>query len=129
VVLDHNVVISAVNFGGGKPRRVLDLALAGEVGLVTSERLLDELGDRLRYRFGWPSDAWRALRIEIESAAALVEPARIAPVCRDPDDDLVLATAVEGRARWIMSGDKDLLVIGSYCGIEILDPARFLELL
>jgi putative PIN family toxin of toxin-antitoxin system len=49
------------------------------------------------------------------------------PVCRDPDDDLVLATAVGAKATTIVTGDDDLLVLRSYSGIKICTPRRFLE--
>lgn len=116
-------------FRGGNPRRVLELALAGTVQLVSSSRLLDELGDRLLAKFDYPAPAWHALRTEIEYVGDLVEPQEVPAVCRDPDDDILFATAREGRADWIVSGDKDVLVLGAYCGIQIVAPARFLELI
>lgn len=50
-------------------------------------------------------------------------------VCRDPDDDLVLATAVAADANLIVTGDDDLLVLGAYEGIAVVSPRRLLELL
>lgn len=49
------------------------------------------------------------------------------PVCRDPDDDFILATAVTGRADCLVTGDKDLLVIRRYETVEIVRPADFAE--
>jgi predicted nucleic acid-binding protein len=51
------------------------------------------------------------------------------PVCRDADDDMVLATAVAGQAEVIVSGDADLLTLGAYEGIRILSPRQFVEML
>ncbi|MEO6971547.1 MAG: putative toxin-antitoxin system toxin component, PIN family [Chthoniobacterales bacterium] len=59
---------------------------------------------------------------EIVTLVALAE-----RVCRDKDDDVVLATAVAGRATIIVSGD-DLLVWKKFRGIRILSPRQFLEL-
>lgn len=57
----------------------------------------------------------------------LVEPSSLdGPVCRDVDDDVVLATAVAAGAAMIVTGDQDLLVIGQYAGIDILSPREFL---
>lgn len=53
----------------------------------------------------------------------------IAGVCRDPDDEVVLAAAVEGRADRIVTGDGDLLVFGEYEGIPIVTPRAFLDLI
>ena len=50
-------------------------------------------------------------------------------VCRDPDDDLVLATAIAGRADLIVTGDNDLLVLKRFGGIRILSPRQVLEIL
>jgi predicted nucleic acid-binding protein len=49
------------------------------------------------------------------------------PVCRDTTDDVLLATAVGARADTIVTGDQDLLVLGSYEGVGILSPRAFLE--
>ncbi|MBP7775533.1 MAG: putative toxin-antitoxin system toxin component, PIN family [Acidobacteria bacterium] len=48
-------------------------------------------------------------------------------VCRDPDDDWVLATALAGNTEAIVTGDADLLTIGSYSGIEIISPRQFVS--
>lgn len=48
---------------------------------------------------------------------------------RDPQDDKFLAAAVEGQARYIVTGDKDLLVLTRYRNVRIISPAAFLELL
>lgn len=53
----------------------------------------------------------------------------VAPVCRDPDDDVVLGAALAARALVLVTGHDDLLVLGRYQGIRILTPRQFLELL
>jgi uncharacterized protein len=49
------------------------------------------------------------------------------PVCEDPDDDKFLACALAGKSKAIVSGDKHLLKVSGYEGIEILRPRDFLE--
>jgi len=61
--------------------------------------------------------------MEIVIPAALSE-----PVCRDPDDDVILATAVAGRAQSIVTGDKDLLVLVRFGEIVIVAPAAFSDI-
>ena len=62
--------------------------------------------------------------------AEIVTPASLGErVCRDKDDDGVLATALAGRAAVIVSGDDDLLVLKKFRGIRILSPRQLLELL
>jgi len=48
------------------------------------------------------------------------------PVCRDPDDDNILAAAVSGKCDCVITGDKDLLVLKEYEGIDIFSPRDFL---
>ena len=50
-------------------------------------------------------------------------------ICRDPDDDMVLATAIAAQADLILTGDEDLLVLAEHGGIRILSPRQFVELL
>ena len=51
------------------------------------------------------------------------------PVCRDRDDDKVLETAVAGQADIILTGDRDLLILGEHNGIRILSPRQFVEIM
>ena len=47
------------------------------------------------------------------------------PVCRDPEDDQILGTAIAAQAQCIVTGDKDLLVLQQYEGIQIVSPNDF----
>lgn len=124
ILLDTNVIISAVMFRG-LPRRLLDAALKGEIRLVSSFALLHELEEVLMERFGFSARIASAVRAEVESVADVVDPVDIPKVCRDPDDDQVLAAAVDAGAEAIVSGDKDLLALAEHAGIPILTPAQF----
>jgi uncharacterized protein len=56
----------------------------------------------------------------------LVEPAKLtSPTCRDPDDDMILATGLSARADCIITGDNDLLDLKQHEGIPIIKPAEF----
>lgn len=126
VLLDTNVLVSAVLFGG-LPRRLLDAALQGRFVLVTGVELLDEFEDVLLDRFGFDRSAARLVRAEMDTIAELAQPRDLPPVSRDPDDDLVLATADAGAAEVIVTGDKDLLVLEAHRGVPILTPRQFTE--
>ncbi len=57
----------------------------------------------------------------------MVEPQRLAGICRDPDDEKYLEAAVGGRAQFLVSGDKDPLVLKKIHGIPVLSPRAFLQ--
>jgi uncharacterized protein len=127
VVLDTNVIVAAL-VAEGLCREVVHRAVRLRV-LASSRPLIDELERTLKRKFRLtPATAafLRAFRQQVRLAEPHALPT---PVCRDPDDDLVLATAVGAGATMIVTGDDDLLVLRNYSGIEIATPRRFLELL
>ncbi|MFN2595153.1 MAG: putative toxin-antitoxin system toxin component, PIN family [Actinomycetota bacterium] len=124
VLLDTNVLVSAILFGG-VPRDVLRAVIDGRIRIVSSAHLLDELEDILVAKFGFSKAAAVETRSELEVLADLVEPPDVPKVCRDPDDDHVLAAALTGRVDLIVTGDRDLLVLEWYNGLEIVTPAMF----
>ncbi|MGZ4105023.1 MAG: putative toxin-antitoxin system toxin component, PIN family [Actinomycetota bacterium] len=125
VVLDTNVLLSAISFGG-VPRRLLQAVIDGRLRLVTSRHLLDEFEEILEEKFGFSKAAAVETRSELEVLAEIVEPVDVPKECRDPDDDQVLAAAQAGAAEVIVTGDRDLLVLEWYNNIEILPPAMFI---
>ena len=128
LVLDSNVLISAVVFGG-KPREILDLALKGRVEIAISNAILDEIDGVLGgNKFQYPEKIVRALIAEIEGLADLVEPGeRINAIHDDPEDNRVLECAVASGAGVIVSGDSDLLALRTFGMASIMSPAEFLR--
>lgn len=126
VLLDTNVVVSAILFGG-IPRQLLEAALAGDLDLVTSPPLLAELERVLIRTFGFPSTMAASIRAELEALGDIVEPAPPRHVTRTAADDLVLATAAGGAAEVIVTGDKELLSLKTYEGIPIESPRAFID--
>lgn len=127
VVFDTNVLYSAFATKGFC-EEVLDEA-AGESVIIWSRPLQKEFNSVLARRHkGGP--ATEAALDAFADLCEFVEPEPLSErVCRDKDDDVVLATAVAGRADVIVTGDEDLLDLESYEGIRILGPRQFLELL
>jgi hypothetical protein len=125
VVLDTNVYVSALVFGG-KPLAVLQLAETGAFQLVVSAAIKAELHETLTEKFGWPAQhAERACR-ELWNSAHWVTPPREVRAARGPDDDPILACALEGQSQAIITGDQDLLVLHPFRGVAIITPAEFL---
>lgn len=126
LVLDTNVLLSGYLFGG-VPRVLIRAAFTGSVQLVTSPALLNELEGVLALRFEMDASAVHLLRADIEQIADVIIPAEVPRVLDDPDDDEVLAVVVPGRAELVVSGDKDLIRLGTYCGVAIVRPREALE--
>jgi putative PIN family toxin of toxin-antitoxin system len=96
--------------------------------MITSEFILNELVEKLTDRFRFSTETANEATSLVESHSEVVEWQPLpGPVCRDSDDDAVLATAMAGRCQTIVTGDKDLLSLGEYAGIDIVSPAVWME--
>lgn len=127
LVLDTNVLIAAVA-ADGLCRDLIRLRLRPHT-IVTSAQLLKELERILVRKFKVEPEILPLLKA-LRDAAEIAVPVPLGErVSRDKDDDVVLATAVAGRADFIISGDDDLLILKKFRGIGILSPRQFLELL
>lgn len=128
IVLDTNVFVSAVFFGG-IPGRILGAWRDGRVQLVLSAAILDEyqrVGQELSAQYsGVNLEPFLGL-LTVE--AEIVEvPALPSPVAADPDDDKFLACASAAGAIVIVSGDRDLLDEDGWQGLRILRPRQFAD--
>ncbi len=128
IVLDTNVLISAILFGG-KPRQILERAVRGEIRLCLSEPILDELkGVLQRSKFDYSPEMIQFIITELMSIADFVDPSEeLAVVLEDPEDNRILECAAEAKANYIISGDLHLLKLTRYRNLEILNAATFLE--
>jgi len=126
VVVDSNVFVSALIFGGN-PRRLIHLAEQDFVELYTSELLRGEVERVLAIKFQWPSKRVASATNYLWSLTKCVEPQEIGTDCVDSDDNRVLECAVEAQADWIVTGDQHLLVLHPYRGIAIVTPREFLD--
>lgn len=128
VVLDTNIYISAILFGR-KPEEIRKLSQEGKIELLVSEAIIAEVAEVLRKKFDWES--WQISQVidEIRETAILVIPNQtLSVIKKDENDNRVLECAVEGKAHYIISGDKrHLLPLKEYQGIKILSPAEFLR--
>jgi len=123
LVLDTNVLLSAILVPGSCRELLKGRALAHD--WFTSAGLLAELAEKLSGKLGLNPER-TPLYLVYQRRARLVTPSPLAaPVCRDPDDDLVIATALAAGADVIITGDKDLLILGDHEGIRIRSPRQF----
>lgn len=127
VVLDTNVIISALVFAG-KPRAILQMVIQKKVIGVISPYLLSELFTILSTKFEFNESKLTLLERKIKQKFTLVYPKKEITVCRDKADNRVLETAIEGKCNFIITGDKDLLVLAKHGRIAIVTPDQYLVL-
>ena len=126
IVLDTNVLISSF-IGRGISHKVLEHCVRNHT-VVTSQFILDELREKLTGKFEYSSETADESVELLKSRMEVVTPKPLsAPVCRDADDDNILATALAGQCELIITGDKDLLVLEQMNDIKIVNPATFAQ--
>jgi len=128
VVLDTNIFISGIFFGG-PPARILEAWRDGRIQIVLSESILEEyrkVGLRLARNYKG-IDIGPFLRLLSLTARLYRAPSLPCRVCEDPDDDKFIACALASRAAIIITGDKRLLKVSHYRGIEILTARTFID--
>jgi putative PIN family toxin of toxin-antitoxin system len=128
VVLDTNVFVSGVFFSGA-PYQILEAWHDGKIQLVVSPDILDEyhrVGEILAEDYPI-IDLQPFLDNLIQSAVIYSAPLLSEPVCEDPDDDKFLACALASGNTVVVSGDKHLLKVSGYRGIEVLKPRVFVD--
>ena len=134
VVLDTNVIISALLSPKGAPAEIIRRWEAGEFHVVTAPPLMDELRRALAYgrvkkHLKQPRKMVADLIKRLETVATVVaSPPSLDVIQEDPADNRVLECALAGKASYIVTGDAHLLRLKGYQGIIMLNPAAFLLL-
>ncbi|MEW5792029.1 MAG: putative toxin-antitoxin system toxin component, PIN family [Pseudomonadota bacterium] len=124
VLLDTNVLIAAF-ISRGVCSELFEHCLR-QHRLVTCSFILNELQEKLRTKFKYDESTTSQVLDLLRSGMELVEPIPLNEnICRDPDDDHILAAAVAAHCDCIVTGDQDLLVLGQHAGVRILSPAEF----
>jgi putative PIN family toxin of toxin-antitoxin system len=121
------VYISSLLFKG-KARESYDLSVA-YADLFISDYIISELSDKLHTKFVIPQKKVKEIIISILSIAdnaAIITP--LPSICRDADDNEVLQLCESISADFLITGDKDLLVLERYKSTQIISPADFIKL-
>jgi uncharacterized protein len=128
-VFDTNVLIAAF-LTEGICAKLLIRARRRDFDLILCDGILQEFKRILKKKFAASPDETSEAFIILSAAAQdiLGQTGSIAPICRDSDDDLILACARDAVADYVVTGDKDLLVLKNYEGIRILNPRAFEKL-
>jgi len=131
-VCDTNIVVSGLLWGGA-PAQAIDAAIEQQITLLTSEILIAELmkvlsRSKFKPRFEQLGKSAEDFVANYRALVEIVIPAPILPtIIADPTDDAVLACAAGGKAEYIVSGDKHLLMLGRFEAIPIITINDFLE--
>jgi putative PIN family toxin of toxin-antitoxin system len=132
LVLDTNVLVSAL-LKAGKPRELLFKIAEGEAQLILSREILEEFAKVVsspKIRKYVPVDDAIAFLRALGSIATIVEvKSKFEVIREDPSDDIMLRTAHDGKADYIVSGDKHLLSLQKFGKIKIVGVAQMLDLL
>lgn len=124
LVLDSNILIAAY-ISKGLCSEILEACLK-EHELVISDFIVQETEGHLVRKFQQPAGEVREYLHILGLHSEVVKPVVFSKtVCRDPKDDLILGTALAGKAVYLVSGDKDLLSLKKHRSIQILTPRDF----
>jgi putative PIN family toxin of toxin-antitoxin system len=131
VVLDTNILISATLAEHGFSAKIFRAARHQKIRVIISEYILTEYSNVMRRPH--IAKKYRGIDLQVDAVirflnvrATIVAPHKIEPIIpADPKDGAILACAIQGNAKYIVSGDEHLLQLGSYRGIKILSPRDF----
>ena len=135
-VLDTTALVSAMltRKPGAACHELIRLAKDGAFELFMSSDILEETAETLRYphlrkRYDYSDTDIIAFCQDLVLVGTIIDDAPVVPVVRDPDDDKIVACAVAAGADYLVSRDKDLLILKEHEGISIISPEAFLRIL
>ena len=127
IVIDTNVVISGFFFGGS-PGRVIDAIIHGSVDACASYEIVNEYRDIFdEFLLRKQGHLEHGILDLFISKLDVIEPSTVVELSRDPDDDKFIECAVDAKALYIVSGDKDLLDLQQYDNVSIITATQFCE--
>jgi putative PIN family toxin of toxin-antitoxin system len=128
VVIDTNVWVSGLQFAKqrGIPTLALEKAMSEDV-IATCDEINAEIFRVLTEKFLWEPRRVAAALGRIMTRMVHVKIRGAVKACRDPKDDMFLECAVLAKAALIVAGDQDLLTLGSYKQIRIVNPAEYVK--
>jgi putative PIN family toxin of toxin-antitoxin system len=132
MVLDTNVLVSALLFIRGSVSKMVDLWKAGRIKPVFSRATFQEFKMVLTYpKFALtPDEILNLLEEEVLPYFEVVKVIKeVKGTCRDPGDDMFLSCALASEANFIVTGDEDLLVLDQFATVRIINPAEFVHYL
>jgi uncharacterized protein len=126
VVFDTNILVSALIFPGGRAELALQRIIDGSDLLLSSKPILDELLAVLARKFSRDREQLARLALAMNELVVWVQSSKTLAVLIDEPDNRILECAVTGRADQIVTGDKELLQLGSFEDISIVSLREYL---
>jgi len=132
-VIDTNVIVSAHLTPSSKAVQILYLAEAGKIEIYLSPQILDELEATLlspklmKLHKDTPEQVRHSIRLLKKYVKITPGNLEVEVITNDPDDNKILACAIEGQVDYIISGDHHLTDLKSFQGIPIVNPDMFLK--
>ena len=130
VVLDTNVLVSGIFFGG-VPGRIVDSWIEKKFSVYATPSIMEEYLKVIATLVDKETELsrhWNSLLPEICHLIADSEKPLAHPLCRDPDDDKFLLCALHARADCLITGDRDLKILSGDFPFKILTPKEFLQI-
>lgn len=127
IVVDSNIWISALVFGGN-PRHIFEQTVSRGWRIVTCEEIYTEVRRTLHQKFPEFLPDFHNLVTVLQPYLTTVRlGSQPVAASRDENDDMIIESALIGKARYIITGDKDLLILEKYKTVAILTPQEFLN--
>jgi putative PIN family toxin of toxin-antitoxin system len=128
-VIDTNIFVSGF-LGKGPPHKILEAWSQAKFKLIVSDEIVMEYESVLNRLLDHSPFLVNRTIESVSLHAEYVQPANLSSkLCRDPNDEIFIRTAIAGRVNYIVSGDKDLLVLKTIMNIEVLSPRAFLQII
>ena len=103
--------------------------VAPSVHFCASQDILDEVEEKLRDKFGFSPRHPHVMTLFVQRQTEALRVVSIVGICRDADDNRIVAASLDSRCTLLVTGDSDILVLKKYEGISIVDPRQFMDLL
>ena len=127
IVIDTNVLISGLFFGGF-PRKILSAVVGQKITACATTEIINEYEEIVQEMISIKQGHInKAILSPLIKAMEIIEPVTQVEICRDPDDNKFLGCAKDSHALYIVSGDKDLLVIEQFGNVQIVTAKSFYD--
>lgn len=126
VVIDTNVFLSGIFFGGN-PQKIINYWIDNKLHLIISPELTSEILNKMTFKFHVSKIFLEEWKNSLEEKCEKVIIKNNLHVCRDEKDNMVLETCELGEAKYLITGDKDLVILKKYKETTIISPSEFIK--